>query len=168
MKKKDSQNLLWTKVWTTLTFTLLLFASSAIKANVSEPMEKEKSIYLTQNSNWNLPNFENSITIQVINCFDPSAQCTYVAKVENSTETRVAIPCDFPVILKKADGTNDYKTYSEQMSIWNTNHPGINVGPSPTGSPSNSYVEIPTVAFNVFSIEKQTSIIAAPIYYRVK
>lgn len=170
MKKKQPLNLKWSKALTTLTFTLLLFASSAIKAKASEPIEKEKSVCLAKNSNWNLPNFENSnsITIQFISCVDPSAQCTYVTIGENSTETRVAIPCDFPVLMKTADGKNDYVTYSEQMAIWRTNHPGINVGPSPSGAPTNSYVEIPTMVFNLFSTDKQTVILAAPIYYHVK
>jgi hypothetical protein len=97
------------------------------------------------------------------------SQCSYVSINKLGAESRINIPCDFPVLIASDDLTQDSVTYKRAAIAWNKSHPKlafVSVLPGPVAT--NNFIEIPGSVFISFSQNKQASIKRSPYYYKVK
>ena len=97
------------------------------------------------------------------------SQCSYVTKNKLGAESRVIIPCDFPVLMTTDDLAQDTVTYKSAAAQWNRSHPTltfISVLPGPAAS--GNFIEIPASAFSSFPLDRQAALKRVPYYYRVK
>jgi hypothetical protein len=52
------------------------------------------------------------------------AQCTYVT-TENGKETKLSIPCDFPVLLNTNKPEQDRSNFNAELEKWYSNNPAL-------------------------------------------
>ena len=96
------------------------------------------------------------------------SQCTYVT-TENGMETKLSIPCNFPV-LESIVGAADMEQTSFDLNIkkWHANNPtlsSVNLTPRAVGG--NYHIEIPFSNYSEFSVEKKKVVDAIPYFYKV-
>jgi hypothetical protein len=95
------------------------------------------------------------------------AQCKYVT-TENGKETKLNIPCNFPVKYSKNDPNPDKSKYLEEVTLWRKENPNlVNLDLGPTSFPNNHYIEIPFTNYNSFSAERKDLLNEFPNFYRV-
>ncbi len=95
------------------------------------------------------------------------AQCNYVT-TENGKETRLNIPCDFPVKTRTGDTSLSESNFKTELLVWQTANPTLkNIVVYPTANPCNMFIEIPLSNYNSFTDLKKKRIDALKYFYKI-
>ena len=94
------------------------------------------------------------------------SQCNYVI-TENGEETKLSIPCDFPVYLN-TDNTNfDKNTFKIATQNWFSKDAYMIELKARLAKSQKLNLEIPLVEYNKFSSEKKNVIDKNPSFYKI-
>lgn len=110
-----------------------------------------------------------AVLLSIAGVNEAFSQCSYVSKNNLGAESRVSIPCDFPVLITTDDAEQDTLTYKSEATKWNNSHPTltfVSVLPGPVAT--SNFIEIPVLIFRSFPSGKQTALRRTPYYYKVK
>jgi hypothetical protein len=95
------------------------------------------------------------------------AQCTYVT-IENGKETKISIPCDFPVLLSSNKPEQDRNNFNTELEKWYSNNPTLkNIILTPMSHPSDQFIEIPFSSYTQFDASKKKMVDAISYFYKV-
>ncbi len=95
------------------------------------------------------------------------SQCNYVTS-NDSVETKLNIPCDFPVKYRVGDAQKSENNFNSELIVWQTANPTLkNVIVYPNGKINNVFIEIPLANYNSFSELKKKRIDALNYFYKV-
>jgi len=95
------------------------------------------------------------------------AQCTYVT-IENGKETKISIPCDFPVLLSSNKPEQDRNNFNAELEKWFSNNPTLkNIVLTPMSAPGKQFIEIPFSSYTQFDASKKKMVDAISYFYKV-
>ena len=95
------------------------------------------------------------------------SQCNYII-TENGAETKIGIPCDFPVKISYDELNVDQINFEKEITKWKIINPtfqSLNFNPSNTKSQNNS-IQIPISEYNKFDFEKKIVIDRFSYFYK--
>jgi hypothetical protein len=95
------------------------------------------------------------------------SQCNYVT-TENGMETKIIIPCDFPVMVSLGKPDDDRNTFKLAINNWILKNPKFqNILLAPMNIPTNYFIEIPLTYYSQFDLNKKKSINQFSYFYKV-
>lgn len=97
------------------------------------------------------------------------SQCNYVT-TENGKETKLSIPCDFPVMINTGNYQNDKSAFDTKLTLWKNLHPSVKVDSDiflPKSDPNNTFIEIPLINFNSFLEDEKKMMIQQFYFYKI-
>lgn len=97
------------------------------------------------------------------------SQCNYVT-TENGKETKLSIPCDFPVkVVKPGAADTEQTSFDMELGKWFASNPKFkNIVLTPIVNTSiNSKIEISISEYRNFILEKKKVIDAFPDFYKI-
>ncbi len=95
------------------------------------------------------------------------AQCNYVT-IENGKETKISIPCDFPVKYRLGNSELAEKQFKSELLVWQTANPNLkDVMVYPIVNNGNVFIEIPLTNYNSFTDLKKKRIDTLNYFYKI-
>lgn len=95
------------------------------------------------------------------------SQCNYVT-TENGKETKLSIPCNFPVLLSSSKPEQDRSNFNAELEKWYSNNPTLkNIVLTPMSHSSDQFVEIPFSSYTQFDAPKKKMVDAISYFYKV-
>jgi hypothetical protein len=95
------------------------------------------------------------------------SQCNYVT-TENGKETKLSIPCDFPVLVStNPDGTVDLPKFNKLVSSWKLKNSLTNDLTFYPTSNTKDFIQIPVADYNKFSEKRKIEISSLSFYYKI-
>jgi hypothetical protein len=95
------------------------------------------------------------------------AQCTYVT-IEDGKETKISIPCDFPVKYRLENSDLAEKQFKSELLAWQTANPNLkDVMVYPIVNNGNVFIEIPLSNYNSFTDLKKKRIDTLMYFYKI-
>jgi hypothetical protein len=94
------------------------------------------------------------------------AQCNYVT-TENGKETKISIPCDFPVKYNTNNPELDKQNFKEETQKWFSKDASMLELKATLAKSPNLQLEIPIVEYNKFTSQKKSVIDGHSNFYKV-